>query len=427
MISNPTDFLREAAPYIQLHRGKTFVIAFAGEVIAGESFTKLIQDIAILSALGARVVLVHGARPQVDKHLKALNHKITVVDDMRVTDDVTLQTAKETIGALRVEIENQLTHALSMPPVINQGLGVLSGNFITAQPLGVHNGTDFQHTGTVRKINAPLIKQLIGAGSIVLLSSLGFSPTGEAFNLRYEDVASATAKALQADKLIFVHADQATPTTDIELQSMDTFIESHKQQSRLLNHIKTALKNGVQRVHLISAETQDGLLLELYTRDGIGTLFSASLYETIRPASIDDVSGIIELIEPLEEKGALIKRSREQLELEIDNFSVIERDGKIIGCGALYIIPETQTGELACLAVHPDYKGGARGDRLLKNISQQALSHNLQQLLVLSTQSIDWFKERGFNSGDVNDLPSQKKALYNFQRNSKILFKQLSS
>ena len=427
MISNPTDFLREAAPYIQLHRGKTFVVAFAGEVIAGESFTKLIQDIAILSALGARVVLVHGARPQVDKHLKALNHKITVVDDMRVTDDVTLQTAKETIGALRVEIENQLTHALSMPPVINQGLGVLSGNFITAQPLGVHNGTDFQHTGTVRKINAPLIKQLIDAGSIVLLSSLGFSPTGEAFNLRYEDVASATAKALQADKLIFVHTDQATPTTDIELQSMDAFIDSHKQQSRLLKHIKTALKNGVQRVHLISAETQDGLLLELYTRDGIGTLFSASLYETIRQANIDDVSGIIELIEPLEEKGALIKRSREQLELEVDNFSVIERDGKIIGCGALYLIPETQTGELACLAVHPDYKGGARGDRLLKSISQQALNHNLQQLLVLSTQSIDWFKERGFNSGDVNDLPSQKKALYNFQRNSKILFKQLSS
>jgi len=427
MSTNPTDFLREAAPYIQLHRGKTFVIAFSGEVIAGEFFTKLIQDIAILSALGARVVLVHGARPQVDKHLKALNHKITVVDDMRVTDDITLQTAKETIGALRVEIENQLTHALSLPPVINQGLGVLSGNFITAQPLGVHNGTDFQHTGTVRKINAPLIKQLIDAGSIVLLSSLGFSPTGEAFNLRYEDVASATAKALQADKLIFVHTDQATPTTDIELQSMDTFIDSHKQQSRLLKHIKTALKNGVQRVHLISAETQDGLLLELYTRDGIGTLFSASLYETIRPASIDDVSGIIELIEPLEEKGALIKRSREQLELEIDNFSVIERDGKIIGCGALYIIPETQTGELACLAVHPDYKGGARGDRLLKAITQQALNHNLQQLLVLSTQSIDWFKERGFNSGDVNDLPSQKKALYNFQRNSKILFKQLSS
>jgi len=430
MNNNHTDFLREAAPYIQLHRGKTFVIAFAGEVIAGEHFTKLIQDIAVLSALGARVVLVHGARPQVDAHLKMLNHEIIVVDDMRVTDDITLQTAKETIGALRVEIENQLTHALSMPPVINEGLGVLSGNFITAQPLGIHKGTDYQHTGTVRKINAPLIKQLIGAGSdtgsIVLLSSLGFSPTGEAFNLRYEDVASATSKALQADKLIFIHADKTTPTTDIELHNMDDFIGAHPQQSRLLNHIKATLESGVQRVHLISSETDDGLLLELYTRDGIGTLFTASLYETIRQANIDDVSGIIDLIEPLEAKGSLIKRSREQLELEVENFSVIERDGKIIGCGALYMIPDTQMGELACLAVHPDYKGGERGDRLLKQITQQALDKRLNQLLVLTTQSIDWFKERGFKEGNVVDLPTQKKALYNFQRNSKIFFKNIS-
>jgi amino-acid N-acetyltransferase len=312
-----------------------------------------------------------------------------------------------------------------MPPVINEGLGVLSGNFITAQPLGIHNGTDFQHTGTVRKINAPLIKQLIDAGSIVLLSSLGFSPTGEAFNLRYEDVASSTAKALQADKLIFIHAEKETPTTDIELQSIDTFIDAHPQQSRLLNHIKTTLKSGVQRVHLISAESQDGLLLELYTRDGISTLFTASLYENIRQAGIDDVSGIIKLIEPLETKGALIKRSREQLELEVGNFNVIERDGKIIGCGALYNIPNTHMGELACLAVHPDYKGGARGDRLLKKVTQQAIDKGLSKLLVLTTQSIDWFKERDFKVGKVDNLPTQKKALYNFQRNSKILFKTL--
>lgn len=266
---------------------------------------------------------------------------------------------------------------------------------------------------------------MIEDGSIVLLSSLGFSPTGEAFNLRYEDVASFTAKALQADKLIFIHDDEATPTADVELQSMDTFIESHPHQNRLLNHIKTALISGVQRVHLVSTESMDGLLIELYTRDGIGTMFNASLYETIRQATVDDVSGIVELIEPLEAKGSLIKRSREQLELEAENFSVIERDGKIIGCGALYPIADTQIAELACLAVHPDYKGGERGDRLLKRILQQATENKLSQLLVLTTQSIDWFKERDFIAGEVDDLPSQKKALYNFQRNSKILFKSL--
>ena len=418
-------FFREAAPYIDKHRGKVFVIAFAGEVIECAEFSQLIHDIAILAALGTQVVLVHGARPQIDNTLEKIQHKIQVVDDMRITDDVTLQVAKETIGALRVEIENQLSHALSTPPVINESLGVLSGNFITAQPLGIHNGTDYQHTGTVRKINAKLIKQLTDAGSIVLLSSLGFSPSGEAFNLRYEDVASFAAKSLQADKLVFVHADAATATIDVDLQDLDTFIDNNPKQSNLLNHIKTAMHDGVQRVHLISTETKDGLLLELYSRDGIGTMFNASQYETIRHAKIDDVSGIIDLIEPLEAKGFLVKRSREQLELEIENFVVIQRDEKIIACAALYSNPDNQTGELACLAVNEEYKGGERGDRLLKHISHKALEQQLTKLLVLTTQSTDWFKERGFETGEVDDLPEQKKALYNYHRNSKILLKPL--
>lgn len=425
MNNSRVDFFREAAPYIDKYRGKVFVIAFAGEVIECPEFSQLIQDIAILSALGTQVVIVHGARPQIDATLEKFNHEIQVIDDMRITDDVTLKVAKEAIGNLRVEIENQLSHALSTPPVINDSLGVLSGNFITAQPLGIHNGTDYQHTGTVRKINSKLIKQLTDTGSIVLLSSLGFSPTGEAFNLRYEDVASFAAKSLQADKLIFVHADAATPTIDIDLQDLDEFIDNNPKQTQLLNHIKTAMQVGVERVHLISTETQDGLLLELYTRDGIGTMFNASQYEQIRPAVIDDVSGIIDLIEPLEAKGILIKRSREQLELEIENFIVIERDEKIIACAALYSNPDNQTGELACLAVHGDYKGGERGDRLLRHISQKGLQQKLRQILVLTTQSTDWFKERGFELGEIDDLPEQKKALYNFQRNSKILIKPL--
>ena len=425
MNNSRIDFFREAAPYIDKHRGKVFVIAFAGEVIECLEFSQLIQDIAILSALGTQVVLVHGARPQIDANLEKLGHEIQVVDDMRISDDVTLQVAKEAIGALRVEIENQLSHALSTPPIINESLGVLSGNFITAQPLGIHNGTDFQHTGTVRKINAKLIKQLTDSGSIVLLSSLGFSPSGEAFNLRYEDVASFAAKSLQADKLVFLHTDPATPTLDVDLQDLESFIEEHPAQTKLLNHIKTAMHDGVERVHMISTDTKDGLLLELYTRDGIGTMFNASQYENIRPAIIDDVSGIIDLIEPLEAKGILIKRSREQLELEIENFIVIERDEKIIACTALYTHLDNATGELACMAVHDDYKGGERGERLLRHVSQKGLKQNLRQIFVLTTQSTDWFKERGFVIGDVEDLPEQKKALYNFQRNSKILIKPL--
>ena len=235
MSNHPIGFFREAAPYIHKYRGKTFVLAFAGEVIEDIAFSKLIEDIAIISALGARIVIVHGARAQVDQHLRTLNHSIEVVNDLRVTDDLALQTAKKTIGALRVEIENKLSHALSRPPVINESLGVLSGNFITAQPLGILDGTDFQYTGSVRKINTTLITQLLESGSIVLLSPLGTSPSGETYNLRYEDIASFAAKSLHADKLIFIHAEAATPTVDIELQHIDLFIDTHPQQKHLLS------------------------------------------------------------------------------------------------------------------------------------------------------------------------------------------------
>ena len=429
-------FFREAAPYIHKHRGKTFVIAFAGEIIEHPKFASLIQDIAILSALGGKVVLVHGARPQVEKQLAGIGHKIQIVDDLRVTDNVTLKIAKQAIGAVRVEIENQLSHALSTPPVINDSLGVLSGNFITAQPIGVHNGTDYQHTGKVRKINAELIEQLSSAGNIILLSSLGFSPSGEAYNLRYEDVATAAAKTLQADKLIFIDdVDNAsnkvsnTETTqpeEIELKDIESYIQQHPKQARMLAHISETLQQGVERVHLISAASEGGLLLELYTRNGVGTMFIANRNEKIRQAMLEDVSGIIDLIEPLEKKGLLIKRSREQLESEIEKFSVIERNKKIIGCAALYPIPKSTTGEFACLAVDADYSGENHGDKLLKRISKQATDNGLEQLLVLTTKSIDWFKERGFKTGEVKDLPQEKKALYNFQRNSRVLLKRLA-
>jgi amino-acid N-acetyltransferase len=420
------DFFREAAPYIHLHRGKTFVIAFAGGVINTTQFDHIIGDIAILSALGTHIIIVHGARSQIDQYLQQLDYPIDIKNDLRVTDTTTLKIVKQTIGALRVEIENKLGHALNRPPIINDELGVLSGNFITAKPVGVFEGIDYQHTGRVRKINTALIQSLLNQRNIVLLSSLGFSPTGEAYNLRYEDVAIFVATQIQADKLIFISQNEYDLAREISLRDLKINTLQDINKYPLLNDIAHALSQGVKRVHLINDHQNGGLLLELYTRDGIGTMFTASLYDEIRQAGIDDVSGIIDLITPLEEKGVLIKRSREQLELEIDNFTIIKRDGKVIGCAALYEMDET-TAELACLVIHPDYRTGGRGDMLINFISQNAKKKNLQRLLVLTTQSIDWFKERGFIIGEVEDLPAKKKALYNFQRNSKVLFKQIVS
>ena len=259
----------------------------------------------------------------------------------------------------------------------------------------------------------------------MLLSCLGFSPTGEAYNLRYEDVASFVAKQIQADKLIFINQHQYNLPREIDLQDIEELINDPASTYPLLKDITSALQQGVKRVHLIDETSNGGLLLELYTRDGVGTMFTGSLYDVVRQASIDDVSGITELIEPLEVKGVLIKRSREQLELEITNFTVIKRDGKVIGCAALYEMDDNITGELACLVIHPDYRTGGRGDTLLKAITKTAKAKHLKRLLVLTTQSIDWFKERDFTFGEVEELPEKKKALYNYQRNSKVLFKSI--
>jgi amino-acid N-acetyltransferase len=418
------DFFREAAPYIHLHRGSSVVIAFSGEVINTAQFNTIISDIAILSALGVHIIMVHGARLQIDQQLEQANYAIEITNDLRVTDAETLKIVKQTIGILRIEIENKLGHVLNRPPIINNGLGVLSGNFITAKPVGVFQGVDYQYTGKVRKINTALIQTLLDQNNIVLLSSLGFSPTGETYNLRYEEVANVVATKIQADKLIFINQHPYLLPDEINLDELETTLQQDNGRHPLLNDIADALHRGVKRVHLIDATQNGALLLELYTRDGIGTMFTASLYDEIRQATIEDVSGIIDLITPLEKKGILIKRSREQLELEINNFTIIKRDGKVIGCAALYNIDQI-TAELACLVIHPDYRTGGHGDDLIKFISKIAQKKKLQQLLVLTTQSIDWFKERGFSLASVDDLPEKKKALYNFQRNSKVLFKQI--
>ncbi|MGK7891780.1 MAG: amino-acid N-acetyltransferase [Leptolyngbyaceae cyanobacterium] len=412
-------FFREAAPYIHAHRGKTFVIAFEGEVITLNQFHQIMHDLAIISSLGARLVLVHGTRPQIDERLHRNQTPIQMHKGIRVTDMAALIAAQEAIGFLRVRIENLLTHVLNRPPVSSKGLGIISGNFITARPLGIHDGIDYGFTGLIRRINHSLIRQQLDAQNIVLLSPIGYSPTGEAYNLSYQQVAIVAAKALQADKLIFLSHQQLHLPRSLTLDEIDDY------QHELLPSAIEALDAGVDRVHLLSAQTDGALLLELYTRDGVGSMIAAEKFELLRTANIEDISDILELIRPLENLGILVKRSREHLEMEIDNFHIITRDRKVIGCAALYNTDNSKVGELACFAIHPNYRGGKRGDKLLTHITQTAQRQGKTKLLVLTTQTTDWFRERGFIKGEIEDLPPNKKSLYNYQRNSQILFKQI--
>lgn len=434
------DWFRQSAPYIHAYRGRTFVILFGGEAVEHDGFAHLIHDIALLGSLGVRIVLVHGARPQIKQQLNTLSINSKFSDGMRITLNEHMPAVEQAVGQVRMRIEAQLSMGLPNTPMAGASVRVVSGNFITAQPFGIHNGIDFCQTGNVRNVDTAAINQQLANNNVVLISPIGYSPSGEVFNLRAEDVATETAIALNADKLIFVMENNGVTDKNgnllqqLDLPHAENWLKNHstkndtnngETQAHLYN-AANACRGGVHRVHLISRQIDGALLLELYTRDGIGTLVTAGNYEGLRTAGIDDIGGIMELISPLEDNGVLVKRSREQLELDINNFTVIERDGMIIACAAIFTFAEEEAAELACLAVHQDYQTHGRGDDLMQHLEWQARKKHMKKIFTLTTQTMHWFVERGFVECDADDLPIGKKSLYNYQRNSKVFCKQLN-
>ncbi len=430
-------WFRDSSPYIHAHRGRVFVVSFGGEAVADPLFPGLVHDFALLHGLGVSLVLVHGARPQVEARLRARGVELHYGNGLRITDDAALQCVKEAAGTLRVEIEALLSMGLANSPMAGAKIRVASGNFVTAKPLGVRGGIDFRHTGEVRRIDADAMRAQLERGNVVLVSPLGYSPTGEIFNLSAEDVATATAAALQADKLLLLTEQDCIQMQDgaairqLTTREADALIQTEPTlDAETIPHLKAAIsacQAGVQRAHLLNRNIDGAILLELFTRDGVGTLISSTPFEELRQATINDVAGILELIEPLEEEGILIERSREQLEAEIDDYTVIERDGLIVGCAALHPFPDAYRGELACLALHPAYRGEKRGERLLEHIEARAQASSLTALFVLTTHAAHWFREHGFENAQIADLPTQRQAVYNHLRNSKILLKALNA
>ncbi len=428
-------WFRSAAPYIHGFRGKTFVIAFGGELVAEGGFVQLAHDVNLLNSLGVRLVLVHGVRPQVEARLSGNGTATRYAGGLRVTDDAALACVKEAAGTVRVEIEALLSLGIANTPMAGADIRVASGNFVTAQPLGVRDGVDLLHTGEVRKIDAAAIRRRLDQHDIVLLSPIGYSPTGEIFNLSLEDVATQAAIELAADKLIFLMDTEGVPDKGKTILNALTVNEARQMLGKAkklpedvayyLPCAISACTRGVKRAHLISRHRDGALLSELFTRDGIGTLVTPAPLETVRPASIDDVGGILGVIEPLEREGILVRRSRELLEMEIERFLVLESDGVIAGCAALYPFPEAQAAELACLAVSPDFRGRGFGDLLLAEAEKHGSKAGFKRLFVLTTRTEHWFEERGFVDSSPDQLPHGKQVLYNYKRRSKVLEKSL--
>ncbi len=429
------NWFRDSSPYIHAHRNRTFVISFGGEAVNDTSFAGHVHDFALLNSLGIRLVLVHGIRPQVDDRLKKKNIKPEFHRNLRITDAQTLQYVKEAAGLVRVEIEALLSMGLSNSPMAGAKIRVSSGNYITAKPIGVLDGIDYQHTGTVRRIDTDAIRQQLNLDNVVLISPTGYSPSGDTFNLCAEKVATEVAIALHADKLLLLTEQSCHfPVSKQHIQQMTTteaktFIS---ETPNIPEHIKLPLsaaihgcQQGVDRAHLVDRTINGGLLLEIFTREGIGTLISSNPYEQLREATINDIPGILELVIPLEQQGKLIPRSHENLEMNITDYLVIDLDGLIIGCTALHVKEDQQTAEIACLAVHSEYQNMDRGSYLLEHMSNKARGLKLQRIYVRSTQTMHWFIERGFVQTEIENLPISLINTNNQERNSKILYKNL--
>lgn len=432
-------WFRHSAPYINAHRGKTFVIMFDGEAVQHENFQHIIHDIALLHSLGIRLILVHGARAQINQNLKASHLQTPFHNHRRITTRESLGAVMSAAGSIRLQIEALLSMGLANSPMYGARIDVVSGNLITAKPYGIRDGIDFQLSGEVRSVDTDAIQRHLDSQNIVLLGPTGYSTTGEVFNLLAEEVATKTAISLKADKLIFLGKQHGLMNEHSQLQrevaphQLDRHIlqyqDSNPDIALHLQGAKTASLQGVHRVHLISYAYDGALVEELFTRDGSGTMITDAHYEEVRTANIQDVGGLISLLRPLEEEGILVYRSRERLENEIEHFAVIERDGTILACAALYPLPaadgELRSAEIACVAVHPSYRKSNRGSQILHYLEEKARAMGIQQLFILTTRTAHWFLEQGFEQASVDDLPNARQALYNYQRNSLVCKKPL--
>jgi amino-acid N-acetyltransferase len=438
-------WFRSVAPYIHTHRGKTFVVGIAGEAIAAGKLPHIAQDLALIQSMGVKVVLVHGFRPQVNEQLKAKGHEAKYSHGMRITDEIALDCAQEAAGQLRYEIEAAFSQGLPNTPMAGSTVRVISGNFLTARPVGILDGVDFRHSGLVRKVDVAAIARTLDFGAMVLLSPFGFSPTGEAFNLAMEEVATSVAIAMQADKLIFLteipgirispdepESDDNPVDTELPLAAAEKLLatlvpgERPTDTAFYLQHCVKACKEGVERSHILPFAVDGSLLLEIYVHDGIGTMVIDEKLESLREATADDVGGILQLIEPFEKDGTLVKRGRTEIERDASLYSIIEHDGVIFACAALYPYPETKTAEMAALTVSPQSQGQGDGEKILRRIEQRARAAGLQSIFVLTTRTMHWFIKRGFAQVDPEWLPEARKRKYNWDRKSQVLVKKLA-
>lgn len=419
-------WFRGSTPYIHTHRDKTFVVLLPGEACVDDYLVNIVHDLALLSVLGIRLIVVHGARPQIAHALPSSE----LVDHQRVTSAGDMDTIISVAGAVRSRIEALFSMGLPNTPLHNVGVRVAGGNIVRAQPVGIKNGVDHQQTGEVRSIDQTQLDALLDARAIVLLSPVGYSPSGVTYNLEASELAARLAIACGADKLIafdqngYVRSPTNERLQDLTPSELVSALPDNGERELVLGALLRAVRGGVGKAHLVSYSRDGALLEELFTAGGGGSQISESAHRLVRAATLADLAGISELVRPLAESGSLVPRSADQIERELHQYLVAVVDGVVVGCCTL--IPCGDDLELASVAVHNSLRGDrVTGAALVKSAEDAARARGATRLWALTTAARDWFLDKGFQTASADDLPTSRRASYDGGRNSAVLCKVL--
>jgi amino-acid N-acetyltransferase len=420
--------LRGILQYIPQFREKTFILSIDGAIVEDENFSTLLLDVAVLRSLNIRVVLVHGASAQIRTLAQEKNMTPSNMDGTGVTDEATLKVA--------LTAANRLTHEI-LEGLSTNDLRGASTNVIIAHPEGIIQGIDHQFTGKVERVDTELLQTLLAQGVIPVIPPLGFDGEGRTYRVNSDGVAVAVAEALKAVKLIFITPQDGImvqgrlirqiPVADLESVLALQKNEIAPEQISKVTHAVAACKGGVPRVHVINGKVDEGLLAEVFSNEGIGTLIYANDYQQIRRAIKKDVRAIQILTKKAVESDELVKRTRAVIEKSLSDYFIFEIDKNPVACVALHVYPEQKKGELACLYVNSIHENRGIGRKLIAFVENKAREMGLNDLITLSTQAFTYFQSKGgFSEGTPDDLPPGRREKYEQSgRNSKVLVKKL--
>jgi amino-acid N-acetyltransferase len=422
----PTD-LRGILQYIPRFREKTFIISVDGAIITDENFANILLDVAVLRSLNIRVVLAHGAGAQVKALADEQHVKASDLDGSGVTDAETLK--------LALTAANRLTHEI-LEGLSANDLRAASSNAIIAHPMGILQGVDHLFTGKVERVDVELLQTLLAQGIVPVIPPLGFDGDGKTYRVNSDSVAVAVADALKATKLIFITSIdglmyQGQLIRQMLVADLNALLNKPNFPPDMLSkarHAAAACNAGVQRVHIINGRVDEGLLAEVFSNEGIGTLIYANEYQQIRPAKKKDVRSIQLLTKNAVDNEEIVKRTRASIEKQLNDYFMFEIDRNPVACVALHVYPDLKKGELACLYVSPSHENQGIGRKLIQFVENKARELGLVELLTLSTQAFTYFQSKGgFGEGTPDDLPPARREKYDASgRNSKVLVKKLA-